>query len=199
MTKLKPPVTDEDHRSGSSEARVTLVEYGDYECPHCARAFPIVERVRKRLGARMLFGFRHFPLSNAHPHAQMAAEAAEATASQGRFWEMHEVLFADQQALEDEDLVARARRLGLDVARFEQELASGVHAARVRRDFRSGVRSGVNGTPTFFVNGARHDGAWDLETLLETQEAKVAGRPAEDPDDPPSIAPIWSSRTRCSK
>jgi protein-disulfide isomerase len=192
MTELRLPVNEEDHRAGSSEARVTLVEYGDYECPHCARAFPIVERVRKQLGKRLLFVFRHFPLASMHPHAEMAAEAAEAAASQGSFWEMHAALFADQQALEDSDLVARARKLGLDTARFEQELASGAHRSRVRRDFNSGVRSGVNGTPTFFVNGLRHDGAWDTtEALL----AALSGLSPEDPDEPPSIAPVWRGRT----
>jgi protein-disulfide isomerase len=167
MSELKPPVSDADHRSGSDEAVVTLVEYGDYECPHCGRAQPIVEEVKRQMGRRLGFVFRHFPLSNAHPHAQQAAEAAEAAASQGRFWEMHESLFARQDALEASDLVRRAGKLGLDAARFEQELAEGTHAGRVHKDFRSGVRSGVNGTPTFFVNGHRHDGPWDVATLLE--------------------------------
>jgi protein-disulfide isomerase len=166
MSQLKPPVSEGDHRLGSEQALVTLVEYGDYECPHCARAQPIVAEVRKRMGARLALVFRHFPLSNAHPHAQLAAEAAEGAASQGKFWEMHESLFAHQEALEAEDLVQRARRLDLDVARFEQELAAGTHASRVRHDFSSGVRSGVNGTPTFFINGIRHDDAWDTATLI---------------------------------
>lgn len=194
MTKLKPPVTDEDHRSGSASALVTLVEYGDFECPHCGRAFPIVEEVRRQMGRRLAFVFRHFPLKNVHAHAERAAEAAEAAASQGHFWEMHRALFADQAALEDDDLVRRARHLGLDATRFEQELASGTHASRVSRDFRSGVRSGVNGTPTFFVNGLRHDEAWDVETLREALEAAIAGRPVEAIDEPPEIAPVWRRR-----
>ena len=166
MSGLKPPVSEADHRLGSDASVVTLVEYGDYECPHCGRAQPIVEEVKKRMGARLEFVFRHFPLSNAHPHAEQAAEAAEAAAAQEKFWEMHASLFARQDALDTADLVARARKLGLDTARFEQELAQGTHASRVQRDFRSGVRSGVNGTPTFFIDGRRHDGPWDADTLL---------------------------------
>jgi Na+:H+ antiporter, NhaA family len=178
MSELKPPVSDTDHRQGPGDAAVTLVEYGDYECPHCGHAQPIVEEVRKRMGRRLDFVFRHFPLTNAHPHAAPAAEAAEAAASQGQFWEMHESLFARQDALEPKDFMARARTLGLDAARFQQELADGIHAARVQRDFRSGVRSGVNGTPTFFVNGRRHDGPWDADSLLEALAAAAgaAGR-----------------------
>ena len=167
MSGLRPPVSEADHRAGSDEAAVTLVEYGDYECPYCGRAQPIVQEVRKRMGARLAFAFRHFPLSSVHPHAEHAAEAAEAAASQGRFWEMHEAIFARQSALTDVDLVQRAELLGLDASRVEQELAAGVHAGRVRRDFDSGVRSGVNSTPTFFINGVRHDAAWDVETLVE--------------------------------
>lgn len=167
MTLLRPAVSEADHRAGSDEAVVTLVEYGDYECPHCGKAQPVVEEVRKRMGSRLAFVFRHFPLSNVHPHAEHAAEAAEAAAGQGRFWEMHEAIFAQQSALTDTDLVRRAKRLGLDAGRVEKELAAGVHAGRVRRDFDSGVRSGVNGTPTFFINGARHDAPWDVEPLLE--------------------------------
>jgi protein-disulfide isomerase len=171
---LRPAVSETDHRAGSDDAVITLVEYGDYECPHCGRAQPIVAEVRKRMGARLAFVFRHFPLSSMHPHADHAAEAAEAAAAQGRFWEMHEAIFAQQSALTDADLVRRAKRLGLDAARVEEELAAGIHAGRVRRDFDSGVRSGVNGTPTFFINGVRHDAPWDLETLLGALQAAGA-------------------------
>ncbi len=171
MSALKPPVSEADDSSGPLDAPVTLLEYGDYECPHCGRAFPIVHEVRKRLGARLRFVFRNFPLKEAHEHAEHAAEAAQAAGAQGRFWEMHEAIFRDQGHLEDRDLVARARKLGLDVTRFEQELETGVHAKKVRGDFRSGVRSGVNGTPTFFINGTRYDGSWELEPLLEALEA----------------------------
>ena len=167
MSRLKPPVSAADHGAGSTDARITLVEYGDFECPHCAAAEPVVREVRRRLGARLLFVFRHFPLANLHPHAEHAAEAAEAAAVQGRFWEMHDALFAEQEALEDSDLVQRAKTLRLDVARFVAELEGGVHVARVQQNFQSGVRSGVNGTPTFFINGVRHDGPRDADSLVE--------------------------------
>jgi protein-disulfide isomerase len=166
VSGLKPPVSASDHRAGPEDAPVTLVEYGDYECPHCAAAHPIVHEVRRQLGRRLRFVFRHFPLSNMHPHAERAAEAAEAAAAQGKFWEMHEALFAEPGVLEREDLLRHARKLGLDLARFEGELGSHVHQARVQHDFQSGVRSGVNGTPTFFINGVRHDDSWDVETLV---------------------------------
>jgi protein-disulfide isomerase len=170
MSQLRPPVSASDHRAGSNDALVTLVEYGDYECPHCARAHPIVHEVRKRMGRRLAFVFRHFPLSNVHPHAMHAAEAAEAAAVEGGFWPMHDAIFARPDALSDADLVERARRLGLDSTRVEKELAAGVHAAHVREDFASGVRSGVNGTPTFFIDGRRHDASWEAEALLAALE-----------------------------
>jgi protein-disulfide isomerase len=170
MSRLTPAVSDSDHRSGPDDAPVTLVEYGDYECPHCGRAHPIVQEVRKRLGRRLRFVFRNFPLAEAHPHAVRAAEAAEAAAIQGRFWEMHDLLFEHQAALEDSDLIGYAKRLALDPGRMKDELAAGTHANRVRQDFRSGVRSGVNGTPTFFIDGARYDGSWDLDALVEVLE-----------------------------
>jgi protein-disulfide isomerase len=166
VSGLTPSVSGEDHVAGPEDAPVTLVEYGDYECPHCGRAHPIVQQVRKAMGAELRFAFRHFPLREIHPHAERAAEAAEAADAQGKFWPMHDLLFTHQDALEDSDLLAYASTLGLDVDQFKAELESGVHAARVRRDFRSGVRSGVNGTPTFFINGARFEAPWDLPTLL---------------------------------
>jgi protein-disulfide isomerase len=178
VSRLRPPVSEADHRAGSDDAVVTLVEYGDYECPHCGRAQPVLEEVRKRMGSRLALVFRHFPLTNIHPHAEHAAEAAEAAASQGRFWEMHEAIFARQSALTDRDLIDRAKRLRLDAGRVEEELAAGVHAGRVRRDFDSGVRSGVNGTPTFFINGVRHDGPWEGEALLEALQ-RAAERAAK--------------------
>jgi formate-nitrite transporter family protein len=171
VSRLTPPVSDADHRAGPDDAPVTLVEYGDFECPHCRRAHPIVLEVRRRMGQRLRFVFRHFPLSEAHPHAMHAAEAAEAAADQGKFWEMHDAFFENQEALEDPDLIRYAQELGLDAERVERELESSAHAKRVREQFRSGVRSGVNGTPTFFINGLRHDGSWDADTLLEALTA----------------------------
>jgi protein-disulfide isomerase len=167
MNRLTPPVSNADHRAGPNDAPVTLVEYGDFECPHCGAAHPIVRDVRKRMGERLRFVFRHFPLSEVHPHAMHAAEAAEAAAAQGKFWEMHDMLYENQQALEDSDLIRYAESLGLDAERVERELSSGAHEKRVRESFRSGVRSGVNGTPTFFINGVRYDGEWEADTLLD--------------------------------
>jgi protein-disulfide isomerase len=171
---LTLPVGKRDHIQGPADAPATLVEYGDYECPHCKRAYPIVKEIQRRMGRRLRFVFRNFPLRESHPHAQHAAEAAEAADAQGKFWELHDLLFERQFALEDENLIEYADELGLDVARFRKDLAEGVYAPRVREDFRSGVSSGVNGTPTFFVNGARHDDAWDVEPLLAALERAAA-------------------------
>src|SRR5512140_3523197 len=159
---LTPPVSDRDHVLGSSNAKITLVEYGDYECPHCARADPIVKHLQHELGTTMRFVFRNFPLSEAHPHALHAAIAAETVGVHGEdeFWRMHDVLYRNQDALEDEDLVGYAESLGVPGAEVIDAFAGGKLAERVRADFRSGIRSGVNGTPTFFVNGERYDGNW---------------------------------------
>jgi protein-disulfide isomerase len=169
--RLVSPVGDRDHAQGPADAPVTLVEYGDYECPHCGRAYPIVKDVQRRLGKRLRFVFRNFPLANMHPHAEHAAEAAEAAAAQDHFWEMHDALFEHQQALDDGHLAAYAAAIGIDRARFERELSTHVHAKRVRDDFLSGVRSGVNGTPTFFINGVRNEDSWDADTLTEALKA----------------------------
>ena len=169
--ELTLPVSDErDHIQGPAEAPVTLLEYGDYECPYCGAAYPIVQQVQAHMGDRLRFVFRNFPISTSHPHAEQAAEAGEAAAAQGRFWEMHDHLYEHQRHLEAGDLHTYAEELGLDVERFDRELAENVHAARVREDFMSGVRSGVNGTPTFYVNGNRHDGSYDLDSLVAALE-----------------------------
>jgi protein-disulfide isomerase len=168
---LTLPVSEErDHIQGPAEAAVTLVEYGDYECPYCGAAYPIIKEVQARMGDRLRFVFRNFPITTSHPHAEQAAEAAEAAAIRERFWEMHDLLYENQKRLRDEDLLGYAERLGLDVLGFERELAEHVHAPRVREDFMSGVRSGVNGTPTFYINGARHDDSYDGETLIAALE-----------------------------
>jgi protein-disulfide isomerase len=174
--KLVLPVGERDHAQGAVDAPVTLVEYGDYECPYCGRAYPIVKAVQKAIGPRLRFIFRNFPLSEAHPNAANAAEAAETAGEQGKFWEMHDTLFEHQKALRPRDLVAHATRLGLDSDRFQRELESHAHVERVREDFMSGVRSGVNGTPTFFINGERHDGSWDFEDLVAAIEEAIAAR-----------------------
>ena len=172
---LTVPVSEErDHVQGSADAPATLVQYGDYECPYCGEAYPIVKEVQRRMGDRLRFAFRNFPISTSHPHAEHAAEAAEAAAAQGRFWEMHDLLYERQQDLADGDLHAYAEELGLDVRRFDDELAAHVYAPRIHDDFMSGVRSGVNGTPTFYVNGVRHDDSYELDVLLDALERAVA-------------------------
>ncbi len=163
---LKPPVGDQDHVRGPVDAPVTLVEYGDYECPYCRQVAPIIKQVRERFGDRVRYVFRHFPITTAHPNAQLAAEAAEAAAAQGKFWEMHDRLFDHTGPLDRHQLLHFAQDLELDIDRFERELDEHVHAGRVREDFRTGVRSGANGTPAFFLNGVRYDGPWDLDSLI---------------------------------
>lgn len=168
--RLTVPVGEGDHVRGPASAPVTLVEYGDFECPYTRRARPVVERLGREFGDELRFAFRNFPLTGIHPHAQAAAEAAEAAGSQGRFWQMHDLLFANQRHLEGEDLKRYASELGLDPERFGRDLAEGVHAHRVREDFEGGLESGVQGTPTFYINGVRHEGSYDLETLRATIE-----------------------------
>ena len=175
-TRLAVPVTDRDHARGSKDARITLVEYGDYECPDCGRAFGVLHEIRHRLGDRLRFVFRNFPLTHAHPHALHAAEAAEAAGAQDRFWEMHELIFQHQRALADRDLLSYAERAGLDLDRFEQELVDRAHLERVKADFEGGNRSGVNGTPTFFINGVRHDDSYDVNTLMAALEAAAPAK-----------------------
>jgi protein-disulfide isomerase len=164
---LATPVSEaRDHIQGSANAPVTLVQYGDYECPYCGAAYPIVKEVQARMGNRLRFVFRNFPISTSHPHAEQAAEAAEAAASQGKFWQMHDLLYENQKHLRDQDLRRYAVELALDLERFDRELAEHVHAARIHEDFMSGVRSGVNGTPTFYINGVRHDDSYEIGALL---------------------------------
>jgi protein-disulfide isomerase len=154
-SQLTPPVSERDHATGSEDAPVTLVEYGDYECPYCGMAYQVVKSAQRELGKQLRFVFRNFPLAEAHPHARNAAQAAEAAAAQGKFWEMHDALFEHQSALEAEDIIGYGKSLGLDMAQFARDLKDPTYAKRVREDFRSGVKSGVNGTPTFFINGSR--------------------------------------------
>ena len=175
--QLTPPVSAADHVAGPDDAALTLVEYGDYECPYCGMAYPIVKAAQRALGSGMRFVFRNFPLAEAHPHARQAANAAEAAAVQGKFWPMHDTLFEHQDALEDADLVRYAQTLELDAERIARELKAGTYMKRVRDDFRSGVRSGVNGTPTLFVNGERFDEPWnDEEAFIQALRRRPMGR-----------------------
>ena len=163
--RLSLSVGTRDHIQGPDDAPVTLIEYGDFECPHCGWAYPIVKEVLKRLGDQLRFVFRHFPISTVHPHAKSAAEAAETAGGQGKFWEMHDYLFEHQDALDDEHLRKYAIALGLNVERYDKDMVEHTYAQKVREDFLSGVRSGANGTPTFFINDVRYDGLWDVDNL----------------------------------
>ena len=169
--RLAPPLHAADHVAGPADAPLELVMYGDFQCPYCTAAQPIVARVRRRLEGRLRFAFRHFPLPEVHPDAELAAQAAEAAAAQGAFWPFHDALYANGGALAERDLLAVARRLGLDDARMAAELRAGTHLARVSRDAGSARASGAEGTPAFFANGARHEGAFDAGSLVEALRA----------------------------
>lgn len=174
-TKLALPVSQRDHIRGPGSAPLTLVEYGDFECPHCGRAYGIVKELEEDLGPQLRVVFRDFPLATIHPHAEAAALAAEAAGEQGKFWEMHDILFENQEALAAENLLQYALVLDLDMAEFEEALRNGRPLPKVREDFMSGVRSGVNGTPAFFINGQRHDGSYEYPELLRAlREAALA-------------------------
>jgi protein-disulfide isomerase len=165
-SKLIMPELNRDHIQGPLDAALKLVEYGDYQCPYCGAAYPVVKAIQEQLGDQLCFAFRNFPLVNAHPNAEHAAEAAEAAGGQGVFWQMHDLLFENQGALEDEDLARYAANLGIDAKRLMNEVRGSAHAGRIQEDFRSGARGGVNGTPTFFVNGHRYDGDSDVQSLI---------------------------------
>jgi protein-disulfide isomerase len=171
---LSRPVTDRDHTRGPAHAPVTLVEYGDYECPHCGRAFPVLEDIRLVMGDGLRLAYRHYPITLSHSHAELAAEAAEAAGAQGRFWEMHAKLFINQDALDRPSLERYAIEIGLDVARFHMDLATGAHRDRVQSDIESGEESGVAWTPTFFINGVRFGYASSLDGLLEALRTAAA-------------------------
>jgi protein-disulfide isomerase len=173
MAKLRTPVTSRDHIQGPEDAELTLVEYGDYECPSCGNAYPIVKRIQEQFGKRLRFLFRNFPLSAIHPHAESASETAEFSAAQRRFWETHDLLFENQEQLSDALYSALAEELGLSPTAFLRAPEEGKYKDRVRAEFSSGVRSGINGTPTFFSNGMRHDGTFDYETLVLALREKV--------------------------
>ena len=172
VKSLTFPVAGRDHLQGSIDAPFALLEYGDYECPFCGEAYPIVKAVQERMGDKLCFAFRNFPLTNMHPHAEHAAEAAEAAGSQKHFCAMHDMLFENQDQLDDEDLAGYASALRLDPVRLMSEVRSGLYLDRVREDFRSGARGGVNGTPTFFINGVRHAGPPTVNSLLSLLEAR---------------------------
>jgi protein-disulfide isomerase len=164
--RLTPPLGPSDHVDGPPGAPLELVMYGDFQCPFCTAAQPILARVRTRLGDQLRFAFRHFPLREVHPDAERAAQASEAAGAQGAFWPMHDALYGLRGRLGVEDIAGAAGALGLDVPRLREELAAETHAARVQADVENGMASGVGGTPTFFVGGVRHAGAFDAQSLI---------------------------------
>jgi len=161
MSKLRIPVSELDHRTGDQQGKVVLVEYGDYQCPHCGIAHPLLKRLLKEFNQGLLFVFRNFPLQEAHPEAMISAQAAEAAALQNKFWEMHDIIFEHQDTLSPQSLLQHAKKLRLSIDKFSEELNSKPVISKVETDFEGGIRSGVNGTPTFFVNGM----------ILETYDA----------------------------
>jgi protein-disulfide isomerase len=173
MTELTPPLSAEDHIDGPERAQLELVMFGDFQCPYCTAAYPIIRRIRDQLAGRLLFAFRHFPLRDTHPDAERAAEAAEAAAAQGAFWQMHDRLYESRGALSREDLIGYASELGLDSERVGAELESEVHRPRVQRDVDSGIASGVTGTPGFFVGGRLYGGSFDAQSLTAALETSA--------------------------
>jgi protein-disulfide isomerase len=174
MTHLILPVGARDHTLGPSNAPVVLMEYGQYECSHCALVVQTVEVLRQRLNGALCFAYRHFPPARLDSGARRAAEAAEAAGAQGKFWEMHGLLFEHTSHLDDATLALCAATVGLDMPRFLDDLKQGIYAAKVREDFEGGLRSGISSTPTFFINGIRHDDYGDADTLLAAIQRQLA-------------------------
>ena len=170
---LTQPVSARDHAEGPAGAPLVLVEYGDYRCPYCGAAYPIVKRLQKTLGKKLRFVFRNFPLTQTHPYALIAAEAAEAAALQGKFWQMHDLLFEQQTLLTPDIIPLWAEGIGLDLEKFGNDIKQDVVAQRLQEDRQSGIRSGVNGTPTFFINATRYDDSPDYDSLLAALEAEL--------------------------
>lgn len=172
-----PAVAEVDHVLGPADAPVTLIEYGDFQCPYCGAAYPVLKRVKQRLGDRLRFVFRHFPLADVHPHAEHAAEAAESVSAQRgpeAFWRMHDLIFEHQRRLNDRLLVHCAEQAGADPAVVAADLGEGRYRELVRNSFLDGARSGVNGTPTLFIDGIRYDGPRDEETLVAALDLVAA-------------------------
>jgi|SRR6218665_384418 len=164
---LKPLVNAMDHIQGNADAMIELVEYGDYQCPHCGHAYPIIKDIQEKLGDKLKLVFRNFPLQEIHPSALDAAIASEAAALQNKFWEMHDIIFENQRNLTARNLLGMAKTIGLDPAKFSADIHSADLKEKVLTDFESGIRSGVNGTPTFYINGSKYAGSWEEGVLLE--------------------------------
>jgi protein-disulfide isomerase len=170
---LTPPVSATDHTLGPDHAPVTVVEYGDFECPNCKQAAPAVKLLLERFDQKVRFVYRHFPLVDVHPHAMGAAQAAECAGAQGKFWEMHDLLFAHQDHLKPKQLHGYAEQLGLDMALYTAEMDDEVYLQRIREHMNSGLESGVRGTPGFFVNGAIQDVSFGIRALFDAVEAAL--------------------------
>lgn len=178
---FKRAIGPADHVRGPAKAPVTLLEYGDYQSSLCSEAYYMVRALQAEMGEHLRFVFRNFPLTSIHPYARYAALAAEAAGAQGHFWEIHDFLFENPGILEDGQLLLYARSIGIEGKRFEREIAQEQHAERLREDILSGIQSGVNGTPTFFINGVRHEGLWNFETVLAALKAALDGSAAPTP------------------
>lgn len=172
---LKPPVSAKDHLQGNANAIIELVEYGDYQCPHCGRAYPIVKDLQERLGDKLKFVFRNFPLAEIHPQAVRAAVATEAAALQHKYWEMHDIIFENQEWLSEETFLEFAEELGLNVQQFNKDMAKKELLEKTEADFESGIRSGVNATPTFFINGEKYNNGWEGERIFQYIKAHFPG------------------------
>jgi protein-disulfide isomerase len=179
MASLKVPVGPADHTLGDERALVTLVEYGDYQCPHCARAHPVVNKLRKKFGKQLRFVFRNFPLTQIHPYAEPAAEAAEFSGASGKFWEMHDAIFENQNELSVPFLKQLAAKVGLSSDKLDESLRSHEYLERIKTDFMGGVRSGVNGTPTFFINDRRYENAPEFDEMAKAIEEQMASAQTE--------------------
>jgi len=189
QVRLRVPVSRNDHVQGPDDAPLALVEYGDYECPYCGQAYGVVKAVQQALNDDLQFVFRNFPLTQVHPNAMNAARAAEAAALQDKFWEMHDTLYENQENLDPQSLLAYAAELGLDLDQFAQDMVSRQVEERIFSDLEGGARSGVNGTPTFYINGCRFDGDWSSESMPHAlQSLRNRGF---DEARPPNGRPAW--------
>jgi len=173
--QLKPVVSSNDHIQGNASAALELVEYGDYQCPFCGAAYPIIKNIQRKLGNDLKFVFRNFPLAEMHPNAFMAAVAAEAAALQNKFWKMHDIIYENQQALTWDDLFAYAKAIGLDLDRFKKDISKQEVVDKVENDFESGVRSGVNGTPSFYINGKKYNGDYEEKIFTRYLKSLLSG------------------------
>lgn len=172
MSNLRVPVGQDDHVKGNPDAPLEIVEYGDFQCPYCGEAYPQVKALQQRLGNKARFVFRNFPLTQIHKYARAAAIASEAAGAQGKFWEMHDILFENQDKLTDKDLFRYAEKIGLDMNKFRNDFENQTFASKVDRDFEGGIRSGVNNTPSFYVNGQKQDDLNEEELLEVSKTAR---------------------------